>query len=98
MCVCARARAHTCVFYLQHLRGNLPAILKMSTVYNTCVFAEELYEEEGVVEVDTTLQEEFFDKVDSQIQSITQFFKKEESGLQFSLSELEDQVSTYMYI
>lgn len=55
---------------------------------------EELHEEEAVVEVDIALQEEFFDMVGSQLQSITQFFKKEESGLQFSLSELEEQVSS----
>ena len=49
--------------------------------------------EEVAVEVDETLQEEFFRNVASQLQSIDQFFKKEESLLQFSLSELEDQVS-----
>ena len=50
------------------------------------------YMEEGADEVDETLQEEFFRNVASQLQSIDQFFKKEESLLQFSLSELEDQV------
>ena len=49
--------------------------------------------EEGADEVDETLQEEFFRNVASQLQSIDQFFKKEASLLQFSLSELEDQVS-----
>ena len=54
---------------------------------------EPQYLEEVTVEVDETLQDEFFRNVASQLQSIDQFFKKEESLLQFSLSELEDQVS-----
>ena len=54
---------------------------------------EPQYIEDIAVEVDETLQEEFFRNVASQLQSIDQFFKKEESLLQFSLSELEDQVS-----
>ena len=51
--------------------------------------------EEVTVEVDETLQDEFFRNVASQLQSVDQFFKKEELRLQFSLSELEDQVSFY---
>ena len=50
--------------------------------------------DEGADEVDETLQEEFFRNVASQLQSIDQFFKKEVSLLQFSLLELEDQVSS----
>lgn len=45
------------------------------------------------VVVDERLQDEFFKKISNQLQSINQFFKKEESRLEFSLSELEDQVS-----
>ena len=44
------------------------------------------------VVVDEVMQEEFFRKVSNQLETITQFFRKEESKLQFSLSELEDQV------
>ena len=44
------------------------------------------------MDVDKELQEEFFTKVDSQLQSINKFFGKEEIDLQFALSELEEKV------
>lgn len=57
-------------------------------------------DEDVTVVVDEILQDEFFKTISNQLQSIDQFFKKEESRLEFSLSELEDQVSCvhgYMY-
>jgi hypothetical protein len=51
-----------------------------------------LHTEEVVVDVDEDLQEEFFRKVDAQLQSIDKFFSKEEVDLQFALSELEEKV------
>lgn len=47
-----------------------------------------------MVEVDEDLQDGFFTKVDGQLQSIDKFFRKEEIGLQFSLSELEEKVGS----
>ena len=45
-----------------------------------------------MVAVDESLQEEFFRIVDAQLQSIAQFFRKEEIDLQCALSELEEKV------
>lgn len=58
--------------------------------------SEEESTDEAAVVVDETLQEEFFAKVLGQLLSINHFFKKEESRLQFSLSELEDKVLDVM--
>ena len=56
-----------------------------------------LYTEEVVVAVDESLQEEFFRIVDAQLQSIAQFFRKEEIDLQCALSELEEKVGVCLY-
>lgn len=62
-------------------------------VYIHISLIEELFSDDGGVEVDESLQEDFFKRVDSQLQSINEFFQFEESRLQYSLSEMNKKVA-----
>lgn len=44
------------------------------------------------IAVDEALQEEFFQKIFSQLESIHRFYRMEESKLVFALSEIQEQV------
>lgn len=44
------------------------------------------------MEVDEDVQDEFFERVEAQLASINKFFRKEEIGIQYTLSELDEKV------
>ena len=49
------------------------------------------------IAVDEALQENFFERIFSQLDSINRFYRMEESKLVFALSEIQEQVQTLCF-
>ena len=84
-----------------HNRGKLPSSIPSDCIYNVAIqdfsiqyffLCHSVVSEEAAPAVDEALQEEFFQKVLSQLHTITEFYRMEETRLQFSLTELQGQV------